>query len=70
MRIKEKIFKVDYINIINIIHNLEVIYRYKEKYDEMIVYYERALRIKEKIFEVDYINNTDIINNLGLIYDL
>ena len=49
--------------------NLGSMYKCQVKYNEAIVYFERALGIYEKAFEMNHINIATILNSLGHIYD-
>ena len=54
LKIFEKTFEVDHINIVFTINDLGSIYHSQGKYDEAIANYEYSLRIFEKAFLSDY----------------
>ena len=68
MRIKEKAFGLDHINIASIVYNLGLTYETQGKCDEAIAQYQRALQIYGKAFGVDYIDTVSMIMKIGTLY--
>ena len=59
---------MDHINTADTIINLGSTYDSQGKYDEAVVYNQRALKVYENAFGVDHINTADTIMNLGVTY--